>query len=203
LRVTKEAMIKLRREGRVRALVYNTVAQTGLRRKETKLFLIKNVDFENGVTWLPQDVPKSGHEQYVRLNSDLARRLRAYIRTLENTEPDAPLFPSTRSWTGKRAPKSAVPTIKTFNKDLVAAGLPKKDARDRVLDFHALRMTYITHLRLAGVSLDMAKRLARHSDVRLTEDIYTDFELMAGPEREAAEMLVPERRRQRFVPEVR
>jgi integrase len=112
-------------------------------------------------------------------------------------------LPATRSWNGKRAPKSAVPTIKTFNKDLVAAGLPKKDARDRVLDFHALRMTYITHLRLAGVSLDMAKRLARHSDVRLTEDIYTDFELMAGPEREAAEMLVPERRRQRFVPEVR
>jgi hypothetical protein len=61
-------------------------------------------------------------------------------------------------------------------------------------------MAYITHLRLAGVSLDMAKRLARHSDVRLTEDIYTDFELMAGPERESAEMFVPERRRQRFVP---
>jgi hypothetical protein len=51
--------------------------------------------------------------------------------------------------------------------------------------------------------MNMAKRLARHSDVRLTEDIYTDFELMAGPEREAAEMLVPERRWQRFVPEVR
>jgi integrase len=200
--LTKEAMIKLRREGRVRALVYNTVSQTGLRRKETRLLLIKNVDFENGVIWLPQDVAKSGHEQYVRLNSDLARRLKAYLRTLDG-DPETLLFPSTRSWVGERSPKSAIPTIKTFNKDLVAAGLPKKDARDRVLDFHALRMTYITHLRLAGVSLDMAKRLARHSDVRLTEDIYTDFELMAGPEREAAEMLVPERRRQRFVPGVR
>ena len=113
------------------------------------------------------------------------------------------LFPSTRSWTGKRAPKTAVPTIKTFDKDLEAAGLPKKDARGRVLDFHALRMTYITHLRLAGVSLDMAKRLARHSDVRLTEDIYTDFDLLDQAEREAAEMLVPKRRRQRFVPGVK
>ena len=201
--LTKEAMIKLRREGRVRALVYNTVAQTGLRRKETRLLLIKNVDFKNGVIWLPQDVAKSKVEQYVRLNSDLARRLKAYIRTLGDAGPETLLFPSTRSWVGERAPKSAIPTIRTLNKDLAAAGLPKKDARDRVLDFHALRMTYITHLRLAGVSLDMAKRLARHSDVRLTEDIYTDFELMAGPEREAAEMLVPERRRQRFVPEVR
>ena len=33
--------------------------------------------------------------------------------------------------------------------------------------------------------------------------IYTDFSLMDQAEREAAEMLVPERRRQRFVPEVR
>jgi integrase len=104
--LTKEAMIKLRREGRVRALVYNTVAQTGLRRKETKLLLIKNVDFENGVIWLPQDVAKSGHEQYVRLNSDLARRLRAYIRTLENTEPDAPLFPLPGHGTASAPPRA-------------------------------------------------------------------------------------------------
>ena len=38
-------------------------------------------------------------------------------------------------------------------------------------------------------------------DVRLTEEGYSDSELMAGPERQAAEMLVPERRRERFVPE--
>ena len=48
----------------------------------------------------------------------------------------------------------------------------------------------------------MAKRLARHSDIRLTEDIYSDFDLLGDAEREAAEMLVPERRRQRFVPGV-
>ncbi len=201
--LSRGAMIKMRREGRVRALVYNTVAQTGLRRKETRLLLIKNVDFDAGVIWIPQGVAKSRHEQYVRLNSDLARRLKSYLRTLGDVSDESPLFPATRTHSGKRAPKSAVPTIKTFDKDLEAAGLPKKDARDRVLDFHALRMTYITHLRVAGVELGMAKRLARHSDIKLTEDIYTDFDLMAGPEREAAEMLVPERRRQRFVPEVR
>ncbi len=116
----------------------------------------------------------------------MSRRLEAYIRTLGDVDPESVLFPSTRTMKkgAKRAPKSAIPTIKTFDKDLDAAGLPKKDARGRVLDFHALRMTYITHLRLAGVSLDMAKRLARHSDVRLTEDIHTNFDLLDQAERE-------------------
>lgn len=93
-----------------------------------------------------------------------------------------------------------MPRITTFDEDLEATGLAKRDARGRVLDFHGPRMTYVTHLRLADVSLDMAKRLARHSDIRLTEDIHSDFSLLSDAEREAAEMLVPERRR--FVPRV-
>ena len=77
--------------------------------------------------------------------------------------------------------------------------IPMTDERGRVADFHGLRMTYITHLRLAGVTLDMAQRLARHSDRELTEKIYTDYELLSDQEREAAEMLVPEHRRKRYV----
>jgi len=198
----RDELIYFRRAGRVRALVYNAVAQTGLRRNEVTLVRIQDVDFDAGVIWLPPKVAKSKREQYVRLNSDLARRLRAYIKTLGALEPESVLFPSTRKWGGKRAPKTAVPRSTTVDRDLAAAGLAKRDARDRVLDFHGLRMTYITHLRLAGVSLDMAKRLARHSDIRLTEEVYSDFNLLSDAEREAAEMLVPERRRQRFVPRV-
>jgi len=195
-------LIYFRRAGRVRALVYNTVAQTGLRRTEVTLVRIQDVDFDSGVIWLPPKVAKSKREQYVRLNSDLARRLRAYIRTLGDVGPASVLFPSTRKWGGKRAPKTAVPRCTTVDRDLAATGLAKRDDRGRVLDFHGLRMTYVTHLRLANVSLDMAKRLARHSDIRLTEEVYSDFSLLSNAEREAAEMLVPERRRQRFVPVV-
>ena len=88
-----------------------------------------------------------------------------------------------------RAPTTAVPTSATFDKDLAAAGITKRDDRDRVLDLHSLRTTYITHLRLADVPLDVAKRMARHSDIRLTEDIYTDFDLLGDAERKAAEAL--------------
>lgn len=198
----RDELVRFRRAGRVRALVYNTVSRTGLRRREVTLVRVQDVDFQAGVIWLNAKTAKSKREQYVRLNSDIARRLRAYIRTLGDVDPASVLFPSTRTWEGKRAPKTAVPRSTTVDKDLAAAGLAKRDSRGRVLDFHALRMTYVTHLRMAGVSLDVAKRCARHSDIRLTEDIYSDFSLLSDAEREAAEMLVPERRRQRFVPRV-
>ena len=42
------------------------------------------------------------------------------------------------------------------------------------VDFHALRMTYITRLQRAGVSPREAMELARHSDMRLTMKTYTD-----------------------------
>ena len=51
--------------------------------------------------------------------------------------------------------------------DLKAAGIePAVDGK--VVDLHALRMTFITHLALAGVPLTVAQKLAAHSDPRLT-----------------------------------
>ncbi len=43
----------------------------------------------------------------------------------------------------------------------------------RFADFHANRHTYITNLSKAGVALKTAQTLARHSDPRLTMNIYT------------------------------
>jgi len=40
-------------------------------------------------------------------------------------------------------------------------------------DFHGLRHTFITNLRDAGVDPKTAQKLARHSDIRLTMEIYT------------------------------
>ena len=40
-------------------------------------------------------------------------------------------------------------------------------------DFHSIRHTFITNLCKADVSPKTAQTLARHSDIRLTMDIYT------------------------------
>ncbi len=51
--------------------------------------------------------------------------------------------------------------------------LKPKDAQGKVVDFHALRHTFITGLRRAGVDIKTAQLLARHSDAKLTLAIYS------------------------------
>jgi integrase len=61
--------------------------------------------------------------------------------------------------------------------DLAAAAIPYRDAEGRVADFHALRHSYITLLERSGVSPKLAQELARHSDIRLTLNVYTHARL--------------------------
>jgi len=67
-----------------------------------------------------------------------------------------------------------VPPMKAIRADFKAAGIPLVDERGYRVDFHALRMTYITRLQRAGVSPRETMELARHSDMRLTMRTYTD-----------------------------
>ena len=67
-----------------------------------------------------------------------------------------------------------VPAMKVIRADFKTACIPLEDERGHRVDFHALRMTYITRLQRAGVSPREAMELARHSDMRLTMKTYTD-----------------------------
>ena len=49
------------------------------------------------------------------------------------------------------------------------------DDAGRVVDFHALRMTYITLLVKGGASVKVAQELARHSDPKLTMNVYSQL----------------------------
>jgi integrase len=66
--------------------------------------------------------------------------------------------------------------------DLRHAGIAETDADGRRVDFHALRTTFATMLAVAGVSIQSAQRLMRHSDPRLTMTFYTrlDLDHLAG-----------------------
>ncbi len=59
-----------------------------------------------------------------------------------------------------------------------AAGILKRDERNRVVDVHALRVTFGTHLCAAGVPLRTAQAAMRHSQPELTANIYTDPKLL-------------------------
>lgn len=61
--------------------------------------------------------------------------------------------------------------------DLAAAGIPYQDGQGRYFDFHSLRKCLGSFLRLAGVDPAVSMRMMRHSDIRLTMQVYNDDQL--------------------------
>jgi integrase len=53
----------------------------------------------------------------------------------------------------------------------------RRSLHGAVVDLHALRVTYATLLGRAGVSLVQAQKLMRHSDPKLTANIYTRLQM--------------------------
>jgi integrase len=61
-----------------------------------------------------------------------------------------------------------------LNRDLKAAGIPKRDDRGRTVDVHAMRTTFGTFLSTTGTAPRTAQAAMRHSDIKLTMGVYTD-----------------------------
>ena len=57
---------------------------------------------------------------------------------------------------------------------LQKAGIEKIDASGKKVDFHSFRYTFATKLARKGVSQRLTQELMRHSDPRLTANLYTD-----------------------------
>src|SRR5262249_37882113 len=68
--------------------------------------------------------------------------------------------------------------VMILNRDLCLAGIPKRDDRGRTLDVHALRHTFGTLLSKGGVAPRTAQAAMRHSDIKLTMNVYTDPALL-------------------------
>lgn len=88
-------------------------------------------------------------------------------------------------------PGRLFPSLRTFKRDCVAAGLGSArraegasrgcerydlaDESGRALDFHCLRVTFVSHLVAAGVHPRVAQALARHAKVETTMAVYADL----------------------------
>ena len=155
---------RLRDLGRTRALVYAVATGTGLRRQELRRLRWCDVDLEQLTVRIPASSAKSRTEQTVPLRRDLAESLAAF-RGVANT-------------TDTVVPKGTFPNMNTMRADLAFAKIPYEDEEGRVVDFHALRVTFISGLAAAGVHPREAQALARHSDIKLTMQTYTDLRLL-------------------------
>ncbi len=160
--------------GKARALIYRLALGTGLRASELASLTPASFDVDDprrATVTVRAAYSKHRRDDVLPMRRDLAVAVADFIE-------------------GKPAgePVLAVPekTAKMLREDLLAAGLAREvvdqegrtridasDASGRVLDFHALRHTFITRLARSGVAPAVAKSLARHSTITLTMDHYT------------------------------
>ena len=145
-----------------RALVYTTALYTGLRRKE--LNEIRWLDFlldeSPPRVRVPASISKNRKEALLPLHPELAAALRR-LRPIK-FDPMAKPF------------HHRVPRIETVKKDMARAGIPLMDEQGRRVDFHTLRKTFGTTMLASGVHPIVVKELMRHSDLKLTTNLYND-----------------------------
>ena len=175
---------KLDRLGRERALLYKVLVLTGLRKNELASLSVGQLELEGPVPFATLNAAdeKNRKGSEIVLREDLATEIRAWLaekltvlqeqarrdrRPIPESLPlDTPLF--------------TVPAglLRILNRDLKAAGIAKQDERGRTLDVHALRTTFGTLLSKGGVAPRTAQAAMRHSDIRLTMNVYTDPKLL-------------------------
>lgn len=166
------------------SFAYKTLILTGLRRGELASLTLGQLYLEGPHPHLrlnPED-EKNRNGMAIPLRNDLCEDLRRWINEAKGESP-AGLGPDASLFTVPRA------LHKILDRDLEAAGIPKRNNRGRTVDVHALRHTFGTWLSKGGVPLRTAQAALRHSDPKLTANVYTDPALLdvAG----ALEMLPP------------
>jgi len=173
---------RLEWSGRERALLYAVLVTTGLRKGELAALSVGDVqlDGELPVIMLRGADAKNGQRATLPLQADVAAQLGAWIDEktqavcrqrvgvagVMRPQADMPLF--------------NVPTglIRILDRDLRAAGIPKRDDRGFTIDVHAMRGTFGSMLAAAGVSPVVLKELMRHKRIETTLKHYVDPRLL-------------------------
>ncbi len=146
----------------VRKVVYLTAVHTGLRRGELTQLCWKDVRLDATPPFLQvrASTTKNGQKADLPLVSEVTELLTDLARN--GCEQ------------GTRVFRGIMPLPKTVRSDFDKAGIERQDSRGWLVDFHALRHTFITNMGIAGVDGGLRRQAARHSDQRLTDRVYTD-----------------------------
>ena len=181
-RVKPERAAELSRTGWGRALLYKTMALTGLRTEEAAAMRVGDLDLdeENPTLFLDGARTKNGEAALVALRGDLALEIGSWLDHLLESrreefraagkpiptrlDPEDPLFPAV-SW-------------RVFRKDLEFADIDLSNRRGHVACRRSLRRTGCTMLTDAGASQPIVSAWMRHKGDTLAERAYTDRELL-------------------------
>ena len=175
------------RLGIERALAYKVAVTTGLRRGELASLTVGQLEIDSDfphVTLKAAD-EKNREGNSIPLRRDVADELREWVASLSGCgDGSANVLAFRRDAVSVELPASTrllkIPKAfcKILDRDLKAAGIPKRDDRGRTIDVHALRHTFGTMLSMAGVTPRVAQAAMRHSSIDLTMNVYTDPRLL-------------------------
>lgn len=176
LRATETAEPFRGMPGAQRALIYRLAAETGIRLGELAQLRVGDFDLDGDepTVRVPATASKNGQETTLPLRTDLAGRLRASLR---GKLPSARALGIPGGW---RA-------AETLRHDCAAANIETADELGRRLDFHSLRVAFVSALARSNLPVKTVQTLARHSTPVLTMNVYA--KLGKGDERAALQHL--------------
>ncbi len=144
--------------GYERYLIYSLALNTGLRANEIRTLTVSDFNFVGAAVSIKPRNEKNRKGTTLPLQQDISEAIRAF------TAGKLPMAKAFKMPCDK--------TAKMLRIDLKAAGIEyQTDAG--FADFHALRHTFGTMLAKAGVTPQISQRLMRHSDPKLTMNIYS------------------------------
>jgi len=153
--------------GPTRAALYVAAAYTGFRAAE--LASITPDSIEGNVAHLKAEHAKNGKAAAQPVPPAVADLLRSCVNPpTQGGGLNRPLWPG--RWALDRH------GAEMLRGDLERAGIPYRDNRGRVYDFHSLRSQYVSSLIRAGVHPEECRRLARHADITTTMKHYARLE---------------------------
>jgi len=175
-----ELIDELERLGRERALIYKTLVLTGLRKGELASLTVGQLELDGPMPFVVLDAADEKNRQgsTIPLRHDLANDLRDWLSDTPN--PATLKLRNDRGTCDSKRPLFIVPAglVRILNRDLLAAGIAKRDERERTIDVHALRHSFGTLLSKGGVAPRTAQAAMRHSSIDLTMNTYTDPKLL-------------------------
>lgn len=155
---SEEELSRLFRSKKGRGDVYRIAVFTGLRKGELGKLTWADIEWDTSTVRIRANVGKSRRDDEIPLHPEAAAAFKRVHPSF--AQPSALVFP-------------VLPNNVTFRRDLKSAGIPVVDDAGRCVDFHALRTTTGTLLARVGVPPQIASRIMRHSDLRITMKHYT------------------------------
>lgn len=160
LRTAMDGPLKRGMTGYQRAILYWCASETGYRARELRSLTASSfsLDTEPATVALQAGSSKNKRASRLSITPELAARMREILR---GKTPTAPAFYVTHN------------TAEMLRFDLERAGIPFENDQGEVFDFHALRVQLAASMVRGGVHVRAMQERMRHSDSKLTLDIYS------------------------------